>query len=316
MIKLENQRLNNKKSIFIIIINSEKEIKDVVFKIRESFNAHEFRLFCIAKDPFEDIMNALSARSLFSNLDVIQIDQIEGLSVKEQEILSVALKEKGPDLVVILTGSKAPAKIMAASLDMSVLDLSKEKPWDHKKRVIAALIEIAAKAGKAIEYSALEKLIEVSGLDLGLLEQQLELLICYTGFRKEITINDLSTLGVAKQKQKTWSLADYFAFGQGQVPILEEMADADFYSLIVQIRSRIGLAIKIKEGVECVDLSQSLLSKYTTWCQYLSKRYFVEALLELYDVERLSKTASFSTALLLDMLFVRLKNIKERLARV
>jgi hypothetical protein len=320
MIKLENQKLfeneiNNNKSIFLIIVNNEKEIRDLVLKIKGSFGDHEFKLWAVSKDPFEEIMNSLNARSLFSNLDLIQIDQVEELDVKQQESLIRALKDKGQDLVVILSGSKAPSKLLAASLEMLVLDLSKEKPWDHKKRVIGAVADSARKAGKSIEYGAIEKLVEVSGLDLALLEQQVELLVCYTGARRNIVMSDLSVLSVAQKRQKTWAIADYFTFRQGEAPILEEMADSDFYSLLVQIRSRMNLAIKIKEGGSSFDLSESLLAKYTTWCQSLPKQYFVEGLLEIYNIERLSKTASFSTALLLDMLFIKLKNIKERRAR-
>ena len=322
MIKFENQKAfeqhlissNLKESEFLIIINDEKELRDLADRIQglvcQKHPGCETKVWDCSKDSIEAIVSSFDARSLFSNIEVAQIHHVEELSRKNLEALSGALSRKGDDLFVILTTSKS------VSIDCVVLDLSSEKPWDHKKRVMALLFEYVRKADKTIAYDALEKLIEAVGLDLGQLMQHMELLICYAGGRKDINSDDLKVLGVTRKKHKTWQLADYLTFGEGVAPITEEMADSDFYSLLVQIRSRIALGIKIKEGGRPVELSDSLLTKYSTWCQRLPKRYFIEAFDEIYNVERLSKSSQFSTALLFDTIYVKLKNRRERLIRV
>ena len=308
------QSLRTDSALFVLLVNEERERRDIAFRIKESIvgsKRFEVQSFTCGQDNPNEIFSAFHSLSLFSQLQVVEVNEAQLLNDHDLKALYGHLKVLPNEMIVIISSSKALPKMNMLPKDAHVLDLTHEKPWDHKKRVMALLFDYVKKAGKTIAYDAVEQLIDLVGIDYGKLMQQMEILICYVGDKKGIALEDLHSLSIAKKKQKTWQLAEYITWGEGADISHEGITDSDFISLINQIRFRLNVGIKIKEGIHPDDIAPSLLQKYLTYCAPLTKDYFKRALIELYDIERFSRSHQFSTSLLFDMLYMKLYDLRE-----
>lgn len=318
MIKFENQKSFEqylitsklKHSIFIIIVNNEKESQAIIAKVKETLPVTYERVsWQGGKHSFENIVSSLDTLSLFAEGEIVEIQGMENFSPSQIEVFSLLLSKKRKNTFFILTAGK---NLFFSIEGACLLDLSLEKPWDHKKRVMGFGFDVLRKEEKTIKYPLMEKLVDFAGGDLATVLQYIELLICYTGGRKEIENEDFAILPMVRKKQKSWQLADFLIFGEGNSLIVEEMNDAEFYALITGLRGRIQMGIKIKEGIKVEDVPESLVSRYIEYCSSLPKSYFIEALSLTYKIEVLSRGGEKVGAHLFDLLYVKLKELRER----
>ncbi|MDN3504164.1 MAG: hypothetical protein P0S95_01150 [Rhabdochlamydiaceae bacterium] len=307
--------LRSTETLFLVLAAEERELKDLSFKVKESLvtkgQAFDVQVFTCGKDSIASILEAYNSMSLFSKNKVIELCDVHVLNANEWKIVKEKFTTHQEGVFTILLAKKRVKLPDEAQKRAVELDLLSEKPWDHKKRLMGLLFEYVKKANKTITYEAIEQLVELVGVDYGKLLQQLESLICFTGARTSIDIKDLSYLNIARKKQKTWQLAEYLTWGEGGMGAVSDMNDSDFYSLLSQVRFRLNVGVKIKEGIHPDEIAPSLLQKYLRYSERLSKDYFLKAFLEVYDIERLSRRGQFSTSLLFDMLFVKLSDLRK-----
>ena len=304
-------------TLFLMFAAEERELKDLSFRVKESLIAKgqsfDVQVFVCNKDVVPSVLEAYNSMSLFSQNKVIELHDVHMLSPSDWKLVCEKLNQNQKGIITILLSKKRLKLPAEAQKRGAELDLLSEKPWDHKKRLMGLLFEYVKKSGKTISYDALEQLVELVGIDYGKLLQQLESLICFTGSRASIESKDLSYLTIARKKQKTWQLAEYLTWGEGGFGSIQEMTDSEFYSLLTQIRFRLNVGIKIKEGIHPDEIAPGLLQKYLRYSERLSKDYFLKAFLEVYDIERLSRRGQFSISLLFDMLFVKLSDLRKEI---
>ena len=185
------------------------------------------------------------------------------------------------------------------------LDLSKEKPWDKKKRLIAYLRQKAERNGFSLDERAAEELFLRRGENVHLLENSLETLMCYAE-KSAITIKDVEAVIADGQKSRSWQVSESFVFG---FPLKKLTVD-DPFALIGQIRYHLGIGLKICKGEQTGNLKPKTLDQYRAVCQKVGPSYFEEGLRLLFNVELQAKSTTLKPQALLETLYVRLKLIR------
>lgn len=193
-----------------------------------------------------------------------------------------------------------------------VLDLLNEKPWEKEKRIQAQLESKVRSTGKTITPDALTFLLERQDLDVGLLEREIDKLICYTGDRLQIQRTDILAISSSSRSFALWQTAESIIWeGTG-------VADEDyFHSLIPALRAQLQLGLKISSLLSSSasrdEWSKALpkvfpktLEKRTAQAQRFGTHYFTKGLIELFDIELKSRTGASQYGALLDLFRIKL----------
>src|SRR5690606_12214304 len=90
---------------------------------------------------------------------------------------------------VILEGEKLDSSFYEEVLKhILVLDLTKEKPWDRKARILSWLSGFAKKEKKELSQELADHLYENTNKDLSLMLQELSKLLCFAKDSTKLTL--------------------------------------------------------------------------------------------------------------------------------
>lgn len=276
-------------------------------------SAHRFTGADFNQRAFSD---QLQTTSLFEGEPVTLLDEIEKLSKKEAQQLPTQLSY---GYLIYGSRSKTP---LAASIEKEgfVLDLLEEKPWDKEKRLAAELQAKASSAGKTLSPEVIPLLFDRLDKDSGLLESELEKLICYTGDESRIAAEHVLAITSISRTHTFWQMAEELIWEGIAIAPLD---DAAFHPLLPSLRSQLQLGLKIaallETGTAREEWSQVLgrvypktLEKRTSQAARLGQSYFARGLKTLFEIELASRNNSTSYAALLDLFRTRLATYAPR----
>lgn len=253
---------------------------------------------------FDKTLVEIQENSLFGDLPIVLLDGIESLAKKQWQELIPAVKSLPPGVRLILTGANAkscPTLSSQAKDSLVMLDLTAEKPWDREKRIAEQLMKKVSENGKTMERACLEYLMQAIGPELGLLEQALEKLICYTGNVGHIDLKAAHKLVRPSKEQSLWQLAEKLIWDK----VLPRRVESnDFPMLIGALRYQLELGLcmtltpeQLKERFP--TLRDRSLSKYQNY-RYPTQ-YFQKALQALYTSERAFKNGASDGGICFDL---------------
>ena len=184
------------------------------------------------------------------------------------------------------------------------LDLSHEKPWEREKRILASLKQQAANVGKNISPDVLLKLITRVGSDWQLLERELEKLVAFVGSRHEILIADLESISSESKEQSSWQLSEEMVWGK-TIPYFPSMETSQALALIGALRFQIQLGWQLCSSpldAPPLHIKPYQAQKYGKLAHAKTLAYFENAIMSLFEVEKLLKSTSIDARLLLSRL--------------
>lgn len=275
------------------------------------------------------IREELETFSLFSSNKILVLKEVEKASKSLLDSLSTYFKT-APAYPVIFEGQdfkNDPKFYEKLKKEMIVIELTKEKPWEKKQRILSWIEGFCKKEKKTISKDVLESLYEKCQKDLSLVMQEVEKLIVYTGQEKAITLNHLNAICGVEGELNLWTLAEAVVWQDAEAmwrKSLEfQMDTATFYPFLGQLRYHYQQGLKIcqlvSQGLNFEELSQKLpqlqpkaLQRYYDLTQNFSASYFTQALLLLFEVDVQSKSRSVDLQILWVDLLARLKNIQKR----
>ncbi len=196
-----------------------------------------------------------------------------------------------------------------------VLDLLNEKPWEKEKRIQAQLEAKVRSTGKTIAADALALLFERQDLDTGLLEREIDKLICYTGDKLQIQSSDVIAISTSSRSFALWQTAESLVWeGTGTID------ETHFHSIVPALRAQLQLGLKISSLLDAnasrdewnkalPKVFPKTLEKRTNQAQRLGSRYFLKGLIELFDIELKSRTGVNQYGALLDLFRIKLARI-------
>lgn len=260
----------------------------------------------------------LKTKSLFASLAIVVLDQVDELSEKERTLLSEYLKEPSPLSYLIL--GAATLKQLASFYDqckkeLVIFDLTAEKSWQREKRLKKFASSRIASEGKRISPEGLDLLFGQIPLEMGLIEQELNKILCYVGEKKEITLQDISAISCFGRSKEGWQRADELIWKAVLGEEKEEMDSSTLFGLIGQMRYYLEKGLMVASLVEkgkslqeisegYAEISHSLLEKFAK--QPRGVDFFKKGLLLLFELELSAKNSSSSPELLLTIFYGKL----------
>jgi DNA polymerase-3 subunit delta len=275
------------------------------------------------------IKEELETFSLFSSNKVLVLKEVEKASKSLLDNLSTYFKV-APAYPVIFEGhdfKNDPKFYEKLKKEMIVIELTKEKPWEKKQRILNWVEGFCKKEKKTLSKDVLESLYEKCHKDLSLVMQEVEKLVIYTGQEAVITLAHLHAICGAEGELNLWTLAEAIVWQDAEAMWLKSlefpMDTAVFYPFLGQLRYHYQQGLKIfqltSQGLNFEELSQKLpqlqpkhLQRYYASIQKFSANYFTQALLLLFEIDIQSKSRSLDLQILWIDLLTRLKNIKKR----
>ena len=280
--------------------------------------------FSQEKESFAEVIEHLSTRPFFTSHTILQFNETSQQTKKQREILQGFIVKPSPFafLILGLSSLKEYSSVCtAAKNELVVLDLSQEKPWDRRKRLQAWLIDQALKEGKVLPVSVAQDLLESCGSDILLLQVELLKLISYIGDARQITSDDLKTVGIQYQMPTGWQLADALIWDD-RCPIEDvSFSLSELIPLLGQVRYHVQMARQLSALFEqgatqeqitahLPQLRPAMLEKYQRLVLAYKSDFFDQVIKSLFKIDLLSKNSSLTPSFLWDYLAAQIAQQK------
>ena len=170
--------------------------------------------------PIMHLLDELNTISLFEKNRIIFYDSIQ--SIRKEELNSLTRYFANPASSTYLLLGVSYAKIaqeiyMEGKKDLISCDFTEEKPWDRKDRLKNYLKGFVSSRKKKCSLSLIEQLLEKRGMDLAILEQDLEKIITFIGERLTIQEMDLAAVCTDQKLANLWQLSDGILFSKQKI---------------------------------------------------------------------------------------------------
>ncbi len=277
-----------------------------------------------AQITLRSLMDELNTISLFEKNRIIFYDFIHSIKKEELDGLTryFANPTKSTYLLIGVSQAKIAQEIyMEGKKDLISCDFTEEKPWDRKERLKNYLKKFITYRKKNCSLSLIEQLLEKRGMDLAILEQDLEKIITFIGERPEIQEQDLVDICTDEKLANSWQLSDAILFSKQKLTIDSEIEISLLLSLIGQMRLQVqrGLEIRIllEKKISHAEISakfsvikKNQWEKLFSFAQEREKKWLVQALDHLFQMEMLAKNSVATPSVLLHMLNYQLSNFQ------
>jgi DNA polymerase-3 subunit delta len=252
----------------------------------------------------KELSDHLQSSSLFGGEPVAVIEDGEKIGKADSSRL-LELFPTAFGYLIVVAKSKSPLSD-AAEKEGIVLDLVAEKPWEKEKRIEQQLDAKVKSAGKLFGPGAFRALLERLDMDPGILDREVDKLLCYIGEKDRIEKSDVEKIISSSRTFTIWQTAEEWIWeGTGLTD------ESLFHAIIPALRAQLQLGLKIasllQERASRDEWTKFLprvfpktLEKRTSQAQTLGADYFTRGLLVLFEIELRSRTGSTSYGALLD----------------
>ncbi len=298
--------------IYSIGIPDDYERKEVVESLLRFLATEERIVQRFSGSGFElkALSDHLQSSSLFGGEPVAVVEDVEKIGKADAARL-LKLFPATFGYLILTAKSKSPLSD-AVEKEGVVLDLITEKPWEKEKRIEQQLDAKVKNAGKLFGSGALRSLLERLDMDPGVLEREVDKLLCYIGERARIESSDVEKIASSSRTFTIWQTAEEWIWeGTGLTD------ESLFHAIIPALRAQLQLGLKIacllRENASRDEWTKALprvfpktLEKRTSQTERLGAAYFKRGLLVLFDIELRSRTGSTCYGALLDLFRSRL----------
>lgn len=266
------------------------------------------------------IQDEVRTPSLFGGLRILYVDQID--KVKPLGAFLDLLNHPAPDVILIFGASTAKpvAELyQKGKKDLVAVDVSEEKPWDKERRLQEWIRDEARREGKQLASDVAAQLIHHLGTDLATLHQELKKLITFVGEKNILEKKDIEAICGAKDLTTGWQLAETLVW-KGPVSLKDKMGDLGFvFPFLGQVRYHLQLGAQIADLIErkTPDLKKHFpsvrnLEKFIPVATQRGSRFFLHALLHLYDFELTAKSAPLDLGIAFDLFQIKTHSYIEK----
>lgn len=275
------------------------------------------------------LQGELNSFSLFaSGRQIVVLRNIDKLKAASKEVLEAYLANPSRSHYLLLTAESLPSNTnlykKAEKCGVIFEGLNAEKPWEKEPRLLAWLQEQAALSEKNFEPQAAQALLKQIGLEVGLLHQELEKLICYVGERKAITLSDVNAICLHFPTDTIWQFGEAIfrqqagtAFQVVRGLLKESHA---LIPLLRQLRTQFQTGYQVcsllLSGGSAMDVSSqfpylkgALLQKQIDLARGFGHHRYKQGLILIDQTEVLAKNSSIDPDLLIDTLIIKLTTL-------
>lgn len=239
----------------------------------------------------ERLFTLLGELELFSEPTLYLYTPIKPVTKKEIEDLEKILSESVQ--LVIASTHKAVSSTC-------VYDLTLEKPWETKKRLIQYFIDEAFSLGKQLSHDAAQYLADIHQSDPFLMHQEFEQMICLS---HESTSIDRSFLLKHSRSSSLWEAAEILLWSNS-FPKINEDPFALFSVLRYLITLSFDCVQKKETSLVLSKLSPKRREYYKNKAVTRPLSFYIKTIQELFALEILAKSKTISSKALLEHLYV------------
>lgn len=272
----------------------------------------------------KELATNLYSASLFAKSRVIWIQQAEKLKKSVQENLEKYFIRPPSSQHLILTASswtKNTSFYKAVEKEGIILEFAEIKPWEKEKHLTEWVNKQLTVARKLISYQVCQSLVKRIGNDRVILAQELEKLICYSGEKKEITLQDVEAICSRLHIDSIWQLGEAIfrrdaaaALQTAHALLLEGQA---LLPLLRQIRSQFQteyqICLLLAQGKQSQDITQEfpymkgqILERHLRQAQQYGLNACKQGLLAIDEMELRAKNSAIDEKILIELLIVQL----------
>lgn len=255
--------------------------------------------------PMHELIGAFKSFSLFGGEPIIILDDLDKLKSSDYDLLLNFLSGPCNFGYLILCSSARPKDQLLSRIEKHslVLDLLFEKPWDKEKRLKEYVEEKCARDKKTISPLALGLLLQKVGTDLAALEHETEKLLCYAKDAAEIDEEAVLKVSTSHLQYTVWQIADAIIWEKEKRFSFDQINSdpAFFYILLSALRYQLQMGWKLVLGKRDFKGPSKAIARKEKIARALGEEYFKKALIELYEIDLLSKSGADSFFALLDV---------------
>jgi DNA polymerase-3 subunit delta len=282
---------------------------------------------CAAAAQIGDILQELEAIPFLGGNCVVTVQNVDKMDKMGKEALQKYIAKPNRSVFLLMTAAALSGStnlFKLAEKNGVVLQLVAEKPWEKESRVMEWIAEHCKKEGKKIGKSACHHLVKQIGVDMILLENELEKLISYVGERREIEDRDIGDICVHVPLETVWQLGEaIFLRDAARVLNVTRSLISDGNSLFVllaQIRRQFQTGYHIcsivTNGGSTQEITKAfpymtgrILERNIRQAQNYGMERFKRGMILINETDVRSKNSSTNPDFLLEMLVVKLGTI-------
>jgi DNA polymerase-3 subunit delta len=285
---------------------------------------HALKIFNAERHSIEEVFAELGSRSFFSDKSIIIVHNAENFDKEANAFFEKYFDSPAPATFLVISaeainrGTKFYKKGEAAGI---ILDFLEEKPWEKENSLAAKLVDWARHSGKKMNVDAARYLIQFTGTDQSLLQNEMEKLFCYTAEKNSISTPDISAICTGINTETAWQLGDaiFKRDGASAIRIATALVEegTQFFSFVRQLRSQFQSKLQIcsilSQGGGPAEIQEKFPYMKGQILQQniqMAKSYGMEALKKgiqaIDETELLAKNSSLDIELLTQRLIIKL----------
>ena len=199
---------------------------------------------------------------------------------------------------------------------MVLLDLSKEKPWDAKKRYTQYMHHLLQKAQKKIQPNAMEAFTKRVGDNLATWLTETHKLVSYVGEQGCVQVKDVEAIVSTPLEQAQWKMAEHLVFEPKKYVRMHNIDMAAWFTFVTAVRYYLHMGVTLKmqiqnnQDLKFGKTAPSHLARNAPLCQRLEATFFVQALSRLFEMELQAKETAQSALHLYEQLELVLAQLR------
>lgn len=327
---LEGAAPKNFAEIYFIIAKEHFDRKTALEKLMARMRGGKseqelpLNIYDAEKLPVDEVISELNTLSFFSAKCVVLITNGEKLTKPSMAKFEAYFEHPNRMSCLIISASAInhATNFYKKGLKAGVtLELPEEKPWEKEKSLTEWIrLQIAA-AGKTISPTAIQLIQKQTGTDQGLIQGEIEKLLCYVGDRKEITVKDIGAICASVNIENAWQLGDAIFRRDAPAALRISKALLDdgvaFLALIRQIRTQFQVKFQICSlltgGGTHADVAHhypymkgQILDRNIQMATSYGMERFKKAMLKIDHTEVQAKNSQADDGLLTELLIISL----------
>lgn len=245
------------------------------------------------------VSEKLDSVSLFNETTIHLFDPLDDADPALLDFLKKAIRQS-PKGCFFLFGAAKKDKITNLYGDLkkelTILDLSEEKPWHRKERLINQLLLYGKRAGKIVEPALIEKIMTSCQMNLNLLLTTLDKCIVFAKEKDCITLKLVEEILPEDPEEKLWDLAEQVVWSKQLVHLQD---DIDLFAFLGAVRYHLQVGLKISEKIvggkevfpeDFPKVNRGRLSSFIEKARIFGLPYFQAGIVYLFQLELNAKT--------------------------
>lgn len=273
---------------------------------------------------FDDLLSELQSISLFSDKQVIWLEQADKLPKTATKALEGYFQQPNRAICFVVSASavnRSTNFYKYAEKCGVVMEFADEKPAEKERSMKEWVQTTLQTKGKNIDSQACQHLVKQVGTDMGMLHNEVEKLLCYVGDRPVITLQDVGAICSSVNMENAWQLGEaLFRRDAGTALRISKALLSDgtaLIALIRQIRSQFQTDFQVcsilANGGTSEDISKLfpymrgfILDRHIQSAQSYGLLRFKKGMQLIDQMETSAKNSVMDPELLAELLIIKL----------